>query len=373
MNSKREKAEDAMSNVDNPLQPLRNQIDDIDARILELLNQRARVVVEVGEIKKHANAPVFRPEREAQVLSALAVRNPGPLPAAAVQTIYREIMAACRALERRVTVAFLGPVGTYSEQAAVQQFGQSVDFLACASIDEVFRASEAGAADFGVVPVENSTEGVVSRTLDLLLRTPLKICSEVALPIHHALLTATGHMDGVTRICAHPQALAQCFNWLNQHYPGVARVPVSSNGEGARMASEDATVAAIASEIAAERYQLKSVAVHIQDEAGNVTRFAVLGNQECAASGRDHTSLVVSVQNRPGAVHLLLAPLATHGVSMTRFESRPNRSPSGDSPWSYYFYIDVEGHKSEPRVAAALEELKTLSGFYKLLGSYPVQ
>ncbi len=358
--------------MSDSLTPLRAQIDAIDAQVLELLNRRAEVAHQVGLAKQRDNSAVFRPEREAQVIAALRKANTGPLSGAAVEVIFREVMAACRALERRISVAYLGPVGTYSEQALRRQFGHAVESVACASIDEVFRTAESGSADFGVVPVENSTEGVVSRTLDLLLRTPLKICAEVGLPIHHNLLTRSGTMDGVTRIVGHPQALAQCLNWLSQHYPTIERAAVSSNGEGARLASVEAHTAAVAGELAAELYGLTAVATRIQDEAENITRFAVIGQHETQPSGRDHTSLVLSVPNKPGAVHTMLGPLAAHGVSMTRFESRPNRSRSGDSPWTYYFYIDLEGHQHDTRVATALAELKAMAGFFKILGSYPV-
>ena len=352
---------------DEKLTPLRARIDAIDAQILALLGERAGVAQEVGHIKAETNAPVFRPEREMQVLRNVAERNPGPLADGDVQTIFREIMSACRALEKRVTVAYLGPVGTFSEQAVYQQFGHAVEGMPCASIDEVFRAAEAGTADFGVVPVENSTEGAINRTLDLLLQTPLTISGEVSLPVHHSLMTASGTMDGVERICAHPQALAQCQAWLNQHYPAVARQPVSSNGEAARMAAEDGTVAAIAGEIAGEKHGLQVVSAHIQDDPHNRTRFAVIGRLRTSPSGHDHTSLVLSVANKAGAVYNLLAPLAKHGVSMTRFESRPARMGT----WEYYFYVDVEGHSDDERMARALVELKENAAFFKVLGSYP--
>ena len=352
---------------DDKLTPLRARIDAIDKQILELLNQRAGVAQEVGHVKAETNAPVFRPEREMQVLRNVAQRNPGPLAAGDVQTIFREIMSACRALEKRVTVAYLGPVGTFSEQAVYQQFGHAVEGMPCASIDEVFRAAEAGTADFGVVPVENSTEGAINRTLDLLLQTPLTISGEVSLPVHHSLMTATGAMTGITRICAHPQALAQCQAWLNQHHPSIERQPVSSNGEAARMAAEDPSVAAIAGEIAGEKHGLQVVSAHIQDDPHNRTRFAVVGRLRTSPSGHDHTSLVLSVANKAGAVYNLLAPLAKHGVSMTRFESRPARMGT----WEYYFYVDVEGHSDDERMARALVELKENAAFFKVLGSYP--
>jgi chorismate mutase / prephenate dehydratase len=353
---------------DEQLKPLREQIDAIDAQLLDLLSQRARVVQQVGHVKARTDAPVFRPEREAQVLRGIAERNPGPLADGDLQSIFREVMSACRALERRVAVAFLGPAGTYSEQAAVRQFGQSVQGLPCVSLDEVFRAAEAGTADFGVVPVENSNEGAVNRSLDLLLQTPLSICGEVSLPVHHSLMTKSGSMDGVQRICAHSQALAQCQNYLNQNYSQIQRQSVASNGEAARLAAEEPGVAAIAGESAGIRYGLQVVQAHIQDDPHNRTRFAVIGRLKPGPSGNDHTSLVLSVPNKAGAVYNLLAPLARHGVSMTRFESRPARLGT----WEYYFYVDLQGHAEEPRMASALAELKQNAAFFKLLGSYPL-
>jgi chorismate mutase/prephenate dehydratase len=289
------------------------------------------------------------------------------LPSADLQGIFREIMSACRALEKRVNVAFLGPAGTYSEQAVWQQFGQAVQGLPCVSIDEVFRSVEAGTADFGVVPVENSTEGTINRTLDLLLQTSLTINGEVALPVHHSLMSKSGKMEGVDRICAHSQSLAQCQAWLNQHYPDIERQAVASNGEAARLASENANVAAIAGEMAAKRYGIAIAHANIQDDPHNRTRFFVIGRLQPGPCGRDQTSLVLSVPNKPGAVYELLAPLAAHQVSMTRFESRPARTGG----WDYYFYVDVEGHVQEAKVASALAALQTQAAFFKVLGSYP--
>jgi chorismate mutase/prephenate dehydratase len=354
--------------MDSKLKPLREQIDAIDAQILDLLNKRACLAQEVGHVKAETNAPVFRPEREAQVLRGVATRNPGPLEGADVQTIFREIMSACRALEKRVSVAYLGPAGTFSEQAVYRQFGHAVEGEPCVSIDEVFRSTEAGTADFGVVPIENSSEGTINRTLDLLLQTSLTISGEISLPVHHSLMTKSGSMDGITRICAHSQALAQCQAWLNQHFPQIQRQAVASNGEAARMASEDPSVAAIAGEIAGEKHGLQVVHAHIQDDPHNRTRFAVIGRLQTAPSGRDQTSLVLSVPNQPGAVYRMLAPLAEHGVSMTRFESRPARTGA----WEYYFYVDVEGHVQDEKVGRALDELKRTAAFFKVLGSYPL-
>ncbi|MFN3789885.1 prephenate dehydratase [Massilia sp.] len=353
--------------MNDKLTPLREQIDAIDAQILELLSRRGQIAQQVGHVKAETNAPVFRPEREAQVLRGVAERNPGPLKDRDVQTIFREIMSSCRALEKRVTVAYLGPSGTFSEQAVFQQFGSAIETLPCVSIDEVFRATEAGTADFGVVPVENSSEGAINRTLDLMLATTTVISGEISIPVHHSLMTRTGSMEGVTVVCAHSQALAQCQVWLNLHHPDIERRAVASNAEAAILASQDPSVAAIASEMAGERYSLGVVQAHIQDDPHNRTRFAVIGSLETGPSGRDHTSIVLAVPNKAGAVYNLLAPLAKHAVSMTRFESRPARIGT----WEYYFYVDIEGHVHDAAVARALDELKDNAAFFKVLGSYP--
>lgn len=356
--------------MDERLQPLREAIDGVDRRLVELLNERARLAIEVGRIKHEAGAPVYRPEREAEVLRRIAAINRGPLTEEGLNGIWREVMAACRALERPVTVAFLGPAGTFSEMALLKQFGTAVVREPCASIDDVFRTVEADGAEYGIVPVENSTEGSVTRTLDLLLATPLRIIAEVALPVHHNLLTLDGTMRGINRICAHAQALAQCATWLGTHHPRLERQPVASNAEAARLASTDPTVAAIAGDVAEQRYGLLAVARHIQDDANNRTRFVVLGRQQTQPQkppGRDKTSLILAVPNKAGAVFHMLAPLEAHGVSMTRLESRPARSGA----WEYYFYVDIDGHESDPKVAAALAALRQVCAFYKSLGAYP--
>jgi len=349
------------------LAELRARIDEADERIVELLNQRAGYALEVGEVKRETDAPVYRPEREAQVIARLRAASRGPLGGAAIEAIYREVISACRELERRLRVAYLGPAGTFSEQALLAHFGSGVDPLACPSIDEVFRCVEAGGADYGVVPVENSSEGAVNRSLDLFLQTPLRICGEVSVAVRHNLLTANGSMEGVQRICAHPQALAQCAGWLDRTHPGVERVPVASNAEGARLASADPRTAAVAGDSAALRYGLKVVARGIQDDPHNRTRFAIVGHYDCAPSGDDQTSMILSVPDRAGAVHALIEPLARHGVSMKRFESRPARQGT----WEYYFYIDIIGHRGDPAVTAALRELRENAAFCKVIGSYP--
>lgn len=356
-----------MSNDDQRLAPLRAQIDAIDQELLELISKRARAAQEVGHIKNASSAPIFRPERENQVIENVLQKNPGPLLAEGLASIWREIMSACRALESKQTIAYLGPTGTFSEQAAHQFFGQSISGLPCVSLDEVFKAVEKGAATFGVVPVENSSEGAVSRTLDLLLESPLQISGEVVLPIRHHLLTKHGSLDSVKMVCAHAQALAQCQQWLSVHAPQLQRQAVSSNAEAARMASKDSSIAAIAGDPAQLAYGLQIVSAQIQDDPNNRTRFVVIGQYACQPCGQDQTSLVLSVANQPGAVHHLLGPLAKHGVSMTRFESRPTRKGS----WEYHFYIDIEGHTSDAMVATAIAELKAIAAFYKNLGSYP--
>jgi len=351
---------------------LREQIDHLDRELLELLNRRATLALHVGEVKKKEGSVAFRPEREAQVIDGLKAANPGPLMADSVAPIWREIMSACRALETPTRVAYLGPAGTFSELAALGFFGSSIVKVACANFDEVLHATTSGAADFGVLPVENSTEGVVTRSLDLFLTTPLVIVGETSLICRHNLMRRENSLAGISAVCAHPQALAQCNAWLGTHLAGVERRPVSSNAEGARLAALDSSLAGIAGERAASEYGLHIVAPAIQDDAHNRTRFAILAHPERhpspKASGHDCTSLVVSVPNRPGALHDMLVPLKTHGVSMSRFESRPARS----GQWEYYFYIDLQGHPDQPHVASALKELRAVCAFFKLLGTYPI-
>ncbi|MCL5968705.1 MAG: prephenate dehydratase [Betaproteobacteria bacterium] len=354
------------------LADLRLQIDTLDAQLLALLNQRARVAEQVGAIKRAEGSPFFRPDRVAQVIEGLQARNAGPLLNQHVGAIWREIMSACLALEAPQRVAVLGPAGTFSEQAAVEYFGSAANLIFCSSFDEVFHATAAGTAQFGVVAIENSTEGVVTRALDLFLRSPVHVVGEVSLLIRHNLLRQRNELEGIEAVLAHPQALAQCQQWLTRHLPQAERRAVESNAEGARLAAGNPAWAALASERAAAQFGLHIVAHAVQDEAYNRTRFAVICLPQTMAmpppSGRDSTSLVLSVPNRPGAVHDLLVPLKQHGVSMTRFESRPAKS----GQWEYYFYIDLAGHPTQPNVAAALQQLQGLCAFYQLLGAYPV-
>lgn len=361
--------------MDNTLQskllPLRDRIDSIDEQILDLLNQRARTALEVGQIKHafDAEGPVLKPEREAAIIRRLRDSNPGPFTAQAVEAVWTEIISACRGLESTLTVAYLGPQGSFSEQAALEHFGHAINKMRCNSFDEVFRAVEAGQAHAGMVPVENSTEGAVNRTLDLLLNSPLKVLGERSINIHHCLMTQSGTMEGITRIMAHPQALAQCQLWLTQHYPDIALDAASSNSEAARVAAQDPTVAAIAGSIAVKAWDLREVASGIQDDPQNRTRFLAVGTIDSMPSGHDKTSIILAVPNRAGAVYEMLAPLAGHGVSMTRLESRPART----GQWEYYFYIDLLGHRTDPAITQALAELKKQVAFFKVLGSYPTQ
>jgi chorismate mutase/prephenate dehydratase len=351
---------------------LRRQIDALDRDLLALLNRRAGLALAVGELKKKEGSVVFRPEREAQVIDGLKSANPGPLGIDSVAPIWREIMSACRALETPTRVAYLGPAGTFSEEAALGFFGSSIVRVLCASIDEVFAMTAAGAADFGVVPIENSNEGVVARSLDIMLTSPLFIIGETSLFVRQNLLRKENSLEGIEVVCAHPQALAQCHGWLSNHLPQVERRAASSNAEGARQAALDPKMAAIASVRAGSEYGLHLVAPAIQDDPHNRTRFAIVTDPHRhpvpKASGHDCTSLIVSVVNRPGALHDMLVPLKKHGVSMTRFESRPARS----GQWEYYFYIDLQGHPDEPHVDVALKELRDACAFFKVLGTYPL-
>ncbi|MBB3639693.1 MULTISPECIES: prephenate dehydratase [Variovorax] len=355
------------------LADLRVQIDSLDQRLLSLLNERAHVAELVGEVKKREGTPFFRPDRVAQVIDKMQKSNGGPLKDLHVAAIWREIMSACLALESPQRVAVLGPEGTFCEQAAIEYFGGAADLIYCASFDEVFHATAAGSAQYGVVGVENSTEGVVTRSLDLFLHSPTHVVGEVSLLIRHHLLRSSNSLEGVEAVLAHPQALAQCQTWLSKHLPNAERRAVSSNAEGARLAATNPKWAALAGERASTRFGLHIVAHAIQDDSYNRTRFSVICLPQTLAmppaSGRDCTSLIVSVPNRPGAVHDLLVPLKLNNVSMTRFESRPART----GQWEYYFYIDLDGHPSQPNVAAALAELRGLCAFYKVLGAYPVK
>lgn len=349
------------------LEKLRREIDRIDETLAELIDQRAGQAKRIGELK--GGAPAYRPERESQVL-AQVMKKARVLSPERMATVFREIVSACRGLEEAIRVSYLGPEGTFSEQAVRKHFGRAVEALPVSSVDEAFRRCESGAAQFTVVPAENSTEGVVGRTLDLLVSTPLRICGEVELRVQQNLLSKVNALGEVKRVYSHAQSLAQCAGWLAQNLPGIERIPVASNAEAAQRAAAEPGTAAIAGLAAGERYGVEPLARSIEDDPSNTTRFLVLGTLEAAPSGRDRTSLVMSAENRPGAVHALLTPLAQHGVSMSRIESRPARART--TLWEYLFFIDVEGHQNDAHVAGALAALRERAPFLKVLGSYPV-
>ena len=354
------------------LAEVRERIDAVDRQLRALLNERAAHSQAVARIKAEANttdAPVYyRPEREAQILARLRQENEGPLPDAHIERLFREIISCCLSLEQPLTIAHLGPTGTYTEAAAIKQFGHFAKMRALPSVADVFREVEAGTAHYGVVAVENSTEGMVKHTLDCFMTSGLRICAEVELPIHHALLLRHGEDAGaLNEICAHEQALAQCRQWLDGHFPGLARRPVASNGEAARLAAETSGMAAIASEAAADRYGLAVLYANIEDQPNNKTRFFVIGDQAVTPSGADRTSIMVSTRNEPGALYKVLEPFHRHRISLTRIESRPSKVSS----WSYVFFIDFEGHRDDAPIAQVLAELAGVATDLKNLGSYP--
>ncbi|MCB1647294.1 MAG: prephenate dehydratase [Pseudomonadales bacterium] len=361
-----------MSDTGDRLAELRRQIDALDGDILELLNQRARCALEVAEVKLAESgdqAPVFyRPEREAQVLRSIAERNPGPLSDEKVVQVYRQIMSACLALEEPLKVAYLGPEGTFTQLATLKQFGSAVIGMPMITVDDVFREVAAENCNYGVVPVENSTEGVVSHTLDNFLSSSLRICGEVELRIHHHLMIAPdADPDKILRIYSHQQTLGQCRRWLDGHYPKIPRITATSNAEAARKVLEEKDAAAIAGEIAAETYGLKILSKKIEDESDNTTRFIVVGRESIAPSGKDKTSIMVSTHNQPGALYKLLEPFHRHDISLTSIETRPSRT----GMWSYVFFIDFEGHEQDELVRQVLKEIDSDALEVKMLGSYP--
>lgn len=354
------------------LAALRDRIDEIDLKIGQLISERAECAQEVAEVKK-ANSDgsdiiYYRPEREAQVLRKAMERNQGPLGDEEMARLFREIMSACLALEQPIKVAFLGPEGTFTEQAALKHFGHSAITLPFSAIDDVFREVESGAVQYGVVPVENSTEGVVNHTLDSFMGSNLKICGEVVLRIHqHLLVSDVTKTDSITRIYSHSQSLAQCRKWLDAHYPNAERVAVNSNAEAAKRLKGEWNAAAIAGEMAADKYELTKLAENIEDQPDNSTRFLIIGTQVVEASGVDKTSVVISMRNEPGALHDLLVPFQTHKIDLTRVETRPSRTGN----WNYVFFIDFNGHKDDENVQAALKEVGSRAADIKMLGSYP--
>jgi len=356
--------------MDEALKALRARIDSIDDAVLQLVSERAGIAQQVGRAKN--GEKIYRPEREAQIVRRLREANPGPLSGDTIERLIREIMSACRAVEETTRVAYLGPVGTFSQQAVHKHFGHEIEALAETDIDACFQAVETGRADFALVPVENSTEGAIGRTLDLIVASRLKICGEVMLPIHQTLMRkhdgiGGAGLDGIARVYGHAQSLAQCQQWLARHLPNAERISVVSNSEGARRAAAEPDAATLGSETAAELYGLVVAEARIEDEASNTTRFLVLGQTDAAPSGRDKTSLVMGARNQPGAVVTLLQPLADAGISMSKLESRPARSGN----WEYLFFVVCEGHREDTKLAGALAEIEARAAFLKILGSYP--
>lgn len=354
---------------DGALDKLREKIDGIDGRIQALINERAGVARQVAEAKRDQPKSIdyYRPEREAQVLRRVLERNDGPLRDEEMLRLFREIMSACLAQQEPLKVAYLGPEGTFTQAAVQKHFGHSVRALSLASIAEVFNEVESGVADFGIVPIENSTEGTVSNTLDMFMSSPLMICGEVELRIRQHLLSMAGDLKQVRRVYSHQQSLAQCRAWLKEALPEVECVAVSSNAEGARRARDEEGAAAIAGEAAAEIYGLQRLVSNIEDRPDNTTRFLVIGREIFSPSGHDKTSLMLSADNRPGALQNLLQPFATHNISMTKIESRPSRR----GKWDYVFFVDIEGHADEPHLGPALAELESAASLFRVLGAYP--
>ena len=348
---------------------LRERIDAVDRELLQLLGERARCAEEVARVKRAAEPdPVFyRPEREAEVLRRVREQNPGPLPDEAVVRLFREIMSECLALEHPLTVAYLGPEGTFTHLAARKHFGHAVTTTPLPSIDAVFGAVETGRAQFGVVPIENSSEGVVTHTVDCFMDSTLQICGEVVTPIHHHLLSQTEDLGQIRRVLAHAQALGQCRQWLDAHLPHAEREAVSSNARAAEVAAKDPQSAAIASRVAAEHYNVPLRVSHIEDRADNTTRFLVIGSAGTGPTGADRTSLLLSTANRPGSLYQLLKPIAEAGISLSRIESRPSRC----AQWTYVFFLDLVGHQQDPAVSACLDKLRETADTVKVLGSYP--
>lgn len=355
--------------VDNSLSDLRNAIDELDGKLLVLFNERADLAKDVATIKLRDDEQVafYRPDREAAVLRRVKDKNQGPLADEHVARIYRELMSSCLAVEKPLTIAFLGPSGTFTQEAALRHFGHAVHTLEAGTISDIFHEVENGEAHYGVVPVENSTEGVISHTLDTFMNSSLQICGEVALRIHHYLLSTADSLADIKVVYSHQQSLGQCRQWLMSNLSGVETVVVSSNAEAARLAREEDGAAAIAGELASDIYHLNKLADRIEDESNNTTRFLVIGQQKVPASGDDKTSMMISTKNVAGALQAVLAPFAYAGISLNKIESRPSRQDA----WDYVFFVDIDGHQDDEEVAEVLQELQANVSLLKVLGSYP--
>lgn len=351
------------------IQAFRAEIDRLDDEILRLLNERSKQVIEIGKLKKQAGADahLHTPAREAEIVERLTSRNPGPFPNEAIRPVYREIMSASLSLEGMQKVAYLGPPATFTHLAAIQKFGSSAQYLPVNGIKDVFDEVERGRANFGVVPIENSTEGVVNHTLDMFIDSNLLIYGEVLQEVSHHLLSRSGRIEDVKKIYSHPHAIAQCRHWLESNLPQVPLAEVPSTARAAELCGSEPSAAAIASELAAELYGLKVVKARIEDNINNVTRFLILSKKAPERTGKDKTSVMLSVKDRVGALYDLIRPFASHGLNLTKIESRPSRRKA----WEYIFFVDLEGYAEEERVKKALEEVKGRCLFFKVLGSYP--
>jgi len=354
---------------DPELEDIRTRINEVDKDLIRLISERASLAMDVAKVKRNRDdhSSFYRPEREAQVLRRVMELNNGPLPGEEITRLFREIMSACLALEQQLNIAYLGPEGTFTQAAVLKHFGHSVKTSPQASIDQVFREVESGTCHYGIVPIENSIEGVINHTHDMLINSSLKICGEVELRIHQHLISLAEDIQLIQKVYSHQQSLAQCRTWLDNHLVGVERVTVSSNAEAARLVSGDATAAAIAGESAAEFYGLAILKNNIEDEPDNTTRFMVIGRQDSPPSGNDKTTLIFTTPNKPGVLHEMLVCFSDNDVSMTRIESRPSRKGN----WDYVFFVDVEGHYSDKPVADALIQLEDRAAMVKILGSYP--
>ncbi len=350
---------------------VRKNVDDIDQKILQLLNERAKASQEIGEIKLKKGQGIYSPEREKEVLERLKKLNKGPIPADAIDAIYREIMSSSISLEKEVSIAYLGPEFTFTHQAAQKKFGASVNYLACTNISDVFTEVERGRSDYGVIPVENSTEGAVNYTLDMFIESPLKICAELYLPISHHFLSNSSSIKRINQVYSNPQAFAQCRLWLEANVPGAKLMPTTSTADAARYVATHTKfseeTACIASILAAKQYGLKVVASSIEDIASNTTRFIIISKNDCRPTGEDRTSIVLALKDRVGALHDILVPFKTAKINLTKIESRPSKKKA----WNYFFFVDFEGHAEDTRIAKTIEVLKESSTFFKVLGSYP--
>ena len=365
--SDQDDAAENSGDVSDSLNELRQNIDKVDNQLISLLNQRARLALDVGKVKAKTSQKMYVPERERALLNRLMAENPGPLPSAGLKLIYKEIISACLALESPLKISFLGPEGTFTHAATKRHFGLSAQLLPKQTIAEVFNDVERGRSEYGVVPIENSTEGVVNHTLDAFMNSELCICAEVLLGVSHHILTATGEAEGITKVYSHPQALAQCRGWLERYLPGVPLIDVSSTARAAQLASEDTGAAAVASDFAASIHGLRIAHEQVEDLQGNMTRFLVVGTQPSSVTGEDRTSIMFALKDAPGVLFDALSPFARTGINLSRIESRPSRQRA----WEYLFFIDLVGHIEHEALVAAVDELRERCVFIKVLGSYP--